>query len=159
MLLIDGHNLIGRTPGLSLAREEEGRERVLRRIAARKGSGGRPVVVVFDGPRPGGAREERFGGVRVVFAPASRTADGEILRRLRAGNPRAATVVTSDRKLADRAASLGAEVWSCERFWASLTKEKTRPRSPPDKPRPSREDVETWLRLFREGPERQGHKM
>ena len=74
MLLVDGHNLIGRTPGLSLSREESSREQVLQRVAAAKGSGGERVVVVFDGNRPGSAKEQGFGGVRVVDAetPAQR---------------------------------------------------------------------------------------
>ena len=47
MLIIDGHNLIGRTSGLSLEDEEGGREQILRRVGAAKGSGGQQVLVVF----------------------------------------------------------------------------------------------------------------
>ena len=161
MLLVDGHNLIGRTPGLSLSREEGSREEVLRRIAAAKGSGGERVVVVFDGNRPGSAKEQGFGGVRVVYAPAGRSADEEILRRVAGGNPRAVTVVTSDRQLAERARGLGARGESCEAFWARLR----RPRPPrggvgDDPPVPD-EDVEEWLRVFGDPPDgpEGGHKI
>ena len=74
MLLVDGHNVIGRARGLSLSDEERSREELLRRIAAAKGSGGERVVVFFDGDRPQGSRES-FGGLAVVYAPANRTAD------------------------------------------------------------------------------------
>lgn len=155
MLLVDGHNLIGRTPGLSLGREEEAREAVLRRIGAAKGSGGERVVVVFDGNRPA-AGLESFGGVRVVYSPAGRTADDEILRRARRGNPRAATVVTSDRGLAAKALALGSRVESCEAFWQRLIRHR-RPIAP-EKPEGGPEEVAEWLAEFqRRG--RDGHKI
>ncbi|MBI5442352.1 MAG: NYN domain-containing protein [Deltaproteobacteria bacterium] len=154
MLLIDGHNLIGRVPGFSLSDEEAGREAVLRRIGASKAAGSGQVIVFFDGDRPGGAREERFGGVRVVYPAAGRSADEEILRRLGAGNPRGSTVVTSDGGLAARARALGAAVESCEAFWARIQR---RPRGPaPEKPETDPGEVERWLEEFaKRGKKRQ----
>jgi len=153
VLWVDGHNLIGRTPGLSLEREEEGREQVLRRLAAQAGKG--RVIVVFDGDRPGAARQERFGSVEVVYAPRGRTADDELLSRLTSSGSRDATVVTSDRELAQRARWLGARVLSCEDFLR-----RQRPvrggaatQGEPEPPVPE-EEVEAWLRAFRGG-----HKM
>lgn len=159
MLLIDGHNLIGRTPDLSLQREEEAREAVLRRVAAAKGSGGERVVVVFDGNRPGSAKESRFGGIRVVFSPAGRTADEEILRRLGKTNPRTTRVVTSDRDLAARALGLGAAVVSCEAFLGRLAK-RTRPGEPTaEKPEAGPAEVEAWIEAFAAGESGNEHKM
>jgi predicted RNA-binding protein with PIN domain len=146
MLLIDGHNFIGRSPGLSLAREEEAREALLRRIAAAKGSGGDRVLVVFDGDRPGAAREERFGGLRVLYSGAGRSADEEILRRVAAGNARSATVVTDDGGLARRVLALGARVESCAHFRARLEKRREGPAS--EKPQPDPSEADYWLQAF-----------
>jgi predicted RNA-binding protein with PIN domain len=160
MLLVDGHNLIGRTPGLSLSREEASRQQVLRRVAAAKGSGGERVVVVFDGNRPGAPKEERFGGLRVVYAPAGRSADDEILRRIRGGNPRTVTVITSDRPLAARAQALGAGWESCEAFGRRLHKRR-RPCAPVDQPAVDPGEVDEWLAVFGSSTEGEGggHKM
>ncbi|MDF1553730.1 MAG: NYN domain-containing protein, partial [Deferrisomatales bacterium] len=160
MLLVDGHNLIGRTPGLSLAREEASREQVLQRVAAAKGSGGERVVVVFDGNRPGSAKEKGFGGVKVVYAPAHGSADEEILRRVHVHNPRTVTVITSDRQLADRALGLGARWESCEAFWARLQKRRGSAK-PAEEPVTDPDEVDEWLAAFGgpRGGEGGGHKI
>jgi len=151
VLIVDGHNLIGRTPGLSLEREEEGREALLRRVAGAVGSGGRPVVVVFDGNRPGSAKESRFGGVRVVFSPHGRAADDEILRRLGECPPGSATVVTSDRRLAEQARGRGARVETCEAFLQRLSRGSPARGVPAPEPTLPAEEVEAWLEAFRGG--------
>ena len=160
MLLIDGHNLIGRSPSLSLEDEERSREALLRRVAAAQAGRREPVAVVFDGDRPGAAKETRFGGLTVVYAPAGRPADDEILRRLAASNPRAATVVTSDRDLGRRARQLGARVVSCEEFLERMAKPRG-PRPPRDgKPDGGADEVDQWLELFRSAARnRSEHKM
>jgi len=149
VLLVDGHNLIGRTPGLSLSDEEEGREQVLRRLGARAGRG--RVVVVFDGNRPGTAKQDRFGGVEVVFSPQGRTADEELIARLQSSEPRGTTVVTSDRALAQQARWLGARVLSCEEFLAGREGGRRASMSPTPEPAVPEEEVEAWLRAFKEG--------
>lgn len=149
MLLIDGHNLIGRDPGLSLEDEERSRETLLARIAAALGAHGEPVMVVFDSGRPGSARETRFGKLKVVYAPAARTADDEILRRLSGSNPRGSTVVTSDRELARRAAGLGARVISATEFLNRMASSRNKRRPNEEKPESSLSDVDEWLELFR----------
>lgn len=160
MLLIDGHNLIGAAPGLSLTREQEGREALLRRIAAAKGAGGEPVVVVFDGNRPGAAKESRFGGIRVVYAPAHGSADEEILRRTRARNPREVTVVTSDRELAGGVRALGGRVLGSEEFLLRLARTRTNRRpTAVSEPAPEEAEVEEWLRLFAASERGDEHKI
>jgi len=66
------------------------------------------LTVVFDGRRTGRPKVQAFGNVTVVFA-APRSADEEIIRRIReARDPRGVTVVTDDRMLASEVASAGA---------------------------------------------------
>jgi rRNA-processing protein FCF1 len=52
-----------------------------------------------------------LGGVKVVFTPAGRIADDEIVARVNAEPPeRPVVVVSSDNELRERAAALGANV-------------------------------------------------
>jgi predicted RNA-binding protein with PIN domain len=159
MLIVDGHNLIGRSGSLRLSDEARSREELLRRIAARKGAGGEAVVVVFDGTRPETRGAEKFGGVRVLYSSAGRTADEEIIRRVDAGNPREITVVTSDRELADRVRARGARVLGSEAFWGKLTQAVSPDASDPAKPAPSPDDAEHWLKMFQAAKPARKHKM
>jgi len=147
MFLIDGHNLIGRSREIDLADGGAGREKLLARIAAAKGAKGQSVWVLFDGDRARRAEPKRFGGLHVAYAPAGITADEEILRRVEKAGPGRATVVTSDRGLADRARARGASVVSAEAFLSRL--ERPRGGPAPEKPAPSADDVEHWLAAFK----------
>jgi predicted RNA-binding protein with PIN domain len=160
MLIVDGHNLIGRAEGLTLEAEETARAIVLQKIAGRKGTRRDGVTVVFDGNRPGTAKRDRYGSVRVVFSPQGRSADEEILRLVQTVNPRTAVVVTSDRRLAQRARALGAATETCEVFWAKLEGRGGRRSSPAEKPRAeSAEEREEWLRVFAKAEGRSGHNI
>ncbi|HEY1409924.1 MAG TPA: hypothetical protein VF434_13360, partial [Promineifilum sp.] len=74
--LIDGHNLIARTPDLSLADPDDEAKLValLRRwaMADRR----RKVTVIFDGGLPAGESRNLSGsGVKAIFAPNNADAD------------------------------------------------------------------------------------
>jgi predicted RNA-binding protein with PIN domain len=148
MLIIDGHNLIGRMRGLSFEDEERGREEVLRRVGAVKGSGGEPVLVVFDGNRPDRRVSGRFGGVRVAYSAAGRSADDEIVARLESSQRKDITVVTSDRNLADRCRARGASILSAQLFVARLDPISSKGSKTPEKPEPGPGEVERWLSIF-----------
>lgn len=150
MILVDGHNLIGRSRRLSLDEEEASREELLRRIGAVKAHKGEAVVVIFDGNRPGGNRGEKSGSVAVFYTPSGLSADEEIIKRLDAAKvPHSVTVVTSDLGLAARAKARGAQICPSERFWETLSRPKS---SAPkkEKPDPSAKDAAHWLELFQE---------
>ena len=109
-LLIDGHNLIGQTPGLSLGDPDDEQQliKLLRDYLVRAQKKG---TVIFDRGRPGGAGKWSNSTLEVRFAPAPKTADEVIMERLRREkNPRGLTVVTGDREIADFARSRGATV-------------------------------------------------
>ncbi len=158
MLIIDGHNLIGRLGWLSLENEEEGRELLLRRVAALKGSGGEQVVVVFDGNRFQRTKGSRFGGVRVVYSTAGVSADEVIVSRIDSMQRGAATVVTSDRELARRVAARGAKVLTAEVFGARIEAKKG-DENRPSKPSPDPSDVDHWLEVFGKSGKSDKHKM
>ncbi len=147
--LIDGHNLIGRTPGLSLADPDDEAE-LVRRIHQYCRRHRRRATVVFDSGVVGG----RSGAlstpeVEVVFAPAGRRADDVIRERLRkARDPAGWLVVSSDREIQRMARQAGARVISSEEFVADM---QASPYTAPEKQtlRMSEDEIQEWLDLFR----------
>jgi predicted RNA-binding protein with PIN domain len=113
--LVDGNNLIGRLGGGT----REGLVTELCEVARRKR---KRLTVVFDGPPdPGRPKVQTFGDVTVVYA-APRSADEEIVRRIReARDPRGVTVVTDDRALASAVAAAGARLSGIEIFQRDAT--------------------------------------
>jgi len=154
-ILIDGHNLIGRLPGISLADpdDEEALVRLLRSFRARTG---KAITVVFDpGVSSSLSQTLKIGGVQVVSAPYGSSADAIILRRVaHARDRQGLTVVTSDRALAEGVARLGARVQPAEAFAAQLGRPAAGP-SRREQP-PSPEEVEQWLAVFGKDGEQDG---
>jgi len=116
-LLIDGHNLIGVMPGMSLADADDEWQLVvrLRTFAAAQR---RPLTVVFDSGQ-GVHADWRLsgGGVTVRFAPPGVEADAVILDLLRSNpQPHEVTVVTNDHGLAGLVRAAGGEVRSATQF-------------------------------------------
>lgn len=151
-VLIDGHNLIGRLPGLSL-QDPDDEEKLVRMLATWRARTRKRITVVFD---PGGAfalsETRRYGGVEVVFASHGSSADEIIARRVRRSrDPRGWQVVTSDQRLAATVTQQGAAVKSAESFAAEL---ELPPDGVPDwkDTPPSAEEVESWLALFEDQP-------
>jgi predicted RNA-binding protein with PIN domain len=150
-ILIDGHNLIARLPGLSL-QDPDDEKQLIRLLISYAARVGKKVTVVFD---PGEAfmlsETRRYANVEVVFAPQGSTADAAIVRRMqRSRNPGEWLVITSDQKLAGQVAGLGARTRSADAFARDLdmaldgTAERT------DVPL-SADEVEAWLQLFKKG--------
>jgi predicted RNA-binding protein with PIN domain len=147
-ILIDGHNLIGQLPMLSLEDPDDEQELISLLVSYRARTG-KAIAVVFD---PGGAfalaRARRHGGIEVVFAPHGGSADGVIARRVgRSRNPQEWLVVTSDRKLTESVTRQGARVLRAEDFASELELpvevEPDRRELPPPP-----DEVEAWLALF-----------
>jgi len=147
-ILIDGHNLIGRVPGISL-HDPNDEEKLARLLSSYRSRTGKAVTVVFD---PGGAfglpRRRRLGGVEVEFAPHGSNADRVIRRRVqKSHSPGEWLVVTSDRELAEAVGRLGARVQSAEAFASNLAGSTETPPDWRETP-PSPDEVDTWLALF-----------
>lgn len=151
-ILIDGHNLIGQLPTLSLE-DPDDEEKLVRLLKSYRARTGKAITVVFDPGRTSAlAKSRRLGGIEVVFAPHGSSADAVIARRVRRSqNPRAWLVVTSDRKLAATVTRLGARVQSAEAFASAMSRPTEESPEWRDTP-PTPEEVEEWLALF-EGQE------
>lgn len=146
-ILIDGHNVIGKLPTLSL-QDPDDEEKLVRRLVAYAARVGKAITVVFD---PGELsplwEAQRHGGVEVVFAPRGRSADQVIARRVeRSRNAREWLVITSDQQLADHVLRLGARLRSAESFVAELETAEARPERR-DMPL-SADEVDDWLAVF-----------
>jgi predicted RNA-binding protein with PIN domain len=120
--LVDGMNVVGSRPDGWWRDRHRAVGELVERLVAFAEATGEPVVVVFDGRRPGlveGGEE----GVEVGFAPGPGPgrADEEIVRRVGADpDPTSLTVVTSDVGLADRVRRYGAQVVPAGSFRARL---------------------------------------
>jgi len=144
--LIDGHNLIGRFSGLSLSDPEDERKllSLLERFANRAR---RHVVVFFDrGVSP--SLPLARGAVEVHFVRPPRQADDALLHYLRQlRDPGNWTVVTSDREVAQGAASRGARTQASERF-AQVMMEALREEPRIQAPEEASAELDEWMDLF-----------
>ncbi|RMH00377.1 MAG: hypothetical protein D6706_04070 [Chloroflexi bacterium] len=163
--LIDGHNLIGKLPDISLADQDDEIRLILRLKAWVTGARSRKVTVIFDGGITGGvAHRLSTRDITVVFAPQGETADDLIIRRLPGLRPAGAyTVVSSDRRILDAARALRIKAMTSEAFIERMgftftmpEEKKTKPARPhpPDEreePQLSEAEIAEWMDLF--GPE------
>jgi uncharacterized protein len=98
--LIDGHNLVAQTPGISLEDPDDEAKLVmlLRQLCMREK---RKATVIFDGGLPGGVSRLSSSNVTVIFASDRHTtADDLLINRIRdEHNPNSMIVVTTDQKV------------------------------------------------------------
>ena len=169
--IIDGHNLIGKLPDLSLSDPDDEMRLTLRLKSWIAESKSREVTLFFDGGAPGG-HQNRLSGrhLKVIFAPSGqKTADSLIIRHLKTvKNPGNVTLVTSDREIIRAAQALRIRHLLSEEFVRRMgfvfreEKEKEEKKgaetavSPekPDDPRLNPAEVQEWLDLFGPPPER-----
>jgi predicted RNA-binding protein with PIN domain len=149
-ILIDGHNLIGRLPTISL-QDPDDEEKLVRLLRSYRARTGKALSVVFDpGPTFSLPQTQRGGGVEVVFAAHGSSADAVIARRVRRSrNPQEWRVVTSDAELAATVAGLGARVQASEEFAAELAAVQDTESERADVSL-SPDEVEAWLSLFQD---------
>ncbi len=122
--LIDGHNLIGRHPQLSLADPDD--ERALLALLAAEARRVRRKMIVFFDRGQTGSRPQRMGALEVRFVAPPRSADEALLDYLRRvpdrGNWR---VVSSDRRVTAQARHMGAVVLSADEFLQGMESKDT----------------------------------
>jgi hypothetical protein len=150
-LLIDGHNLIAQTPGLSLADLDDEQKLIvlLRKYVARRSA---RIIVVFDSGSPGGKSNELSGGgVTAIFAGSNTIADRILIERIRElKKPGEWIVVSSDREVQLAAAHRHLIVWPSPVFAARLTAPLPSSVKPslPAEAVVSKDDVNEWLNIF-----------
>jgi uncharacterized protein len=148
--LIDGHNLIGQMPGLSLADPDDEQKLVvlLRAFLMRTRKKG---TVIFDNGQPGGASHWSNSVLTVVFSRPSGSADDLIRRRLSsAKNPRELIVVSSDQAVTQAAQAARARVQGAAEFARQMTKQPLTPQEKQDGVL-TKDEVVEWEKLFKKG--------
>lgn len=154
LVIVDGYNLIHRTPALKPGPERtlrEAREKLVNLLSWAVGAGEARFLVVFDGQEGGG--DSRQGRVEVRFAHAPQTAD-DLIRTLveqKVDEVERVTVVTADLEVARHARAMGADVSLSDLFMASVlgsaggagAAEAEKPASL------SKRELEEWAEIFR----------
>ncbi len=151
--IIDGHNLIGKIPGLTLSDLDDEQHLIELLVHFSQKNRGR-LEVYFDGALPGQAGEASYGRVKAHFVVHSSSADQAIRFRLQALGraSRNWVVVTSDRSVQAAAREAHAQVMSAEEFSRKLQEsmQASLGGSKPGQDEPlSEEEVRQWLEIFR----------
>jgi len=146
--LIDGHNLIGKIPGLRLDDLDDEKELIelLQNYCLQEQ---KEAEVYFDHSASGHARAHVYGKVTARFVRSGETADMAIARHLKRLGKQAAnwTVISSDRAVLAAAKRARARAVSSEEFSQELIAERNSTGSV-DKPEISNAEIEDWLTLF-----------
>lgn len=153
--LIDGHNLIAKLQGIELDDPDDEVQLVLRLRSWAASGRKRKVSVIFDRGLPGGVEKGLSSGqVKVIFAPAGRSADSLLINRINnVRNPGEYTLVSSDRRIVRIAESRRMLVLRSEDFATRISQEREqRLRNSTieslDDPQVDAGEVEMWLDLF-----------
>ena len=151
--MIDGHNLIGKLPDISL--DDPNDEALLvQKLNGFTARTGKSCLVVFDHGLPGGSSRMSTRNVQVVFASGRSSADRVMVERIyKIQDIKGWVIVTSDNDVMSRARRRGMETMHSEEFALML-----------DAPPPKIEDegeatdvnlssaeVDEWLNLFGDG--------
>ncbi len=154
LLILDGYNLIHRSPQLRPGDGrtlKESRDKLVNLLAWMMGGESARFIVVFDGAE-GPARDESSGRVEVRYSQPPLKADDVIRELVEAHVDRVdrLTVVTADIEVARHARAMGADVSLSDLFLASALGPVKADANEPDKPTTlSRAELEQWAELFR----------
>lgn len=148
--MIDGHNLIGNLPGISL-QDPDDEARLVELLAAFCSKTKKRATVYFDRGTHGSHDPLLIGDVTARFVKPPATADQALSSHLRqlGGEAKNWTVVSSDRDVQRAARSAGARILSSHEF-ASMLHPATPPSEVPEKPSApdSKEEIAFWEKLF-----------
>jgi predicted RNA-binding protein with PIN domain len=123
-LVIDGYNLIRRSPALSAQEElslELGRDALLERLRQYKRVRSHRITVVFDAANKPHVAEEttQKKGIRIIYSGQGETAD-TVIKRICRNQGEKVLLVTTDRELASYAETHGSVAIDSEDFEARM---------------------------------------
>lgn len=148
--LIDGNNLIGRSSDFNL-KSPFSRELLIKELLAFQKKKNARIIIVFDGT-PDEHLNRQFlslGKLEIIFAGRKSSADTRILQIIqRSADPGSIILVSSDKKLTDRAKYMRAKIMKCHQFRKKL---RTMKIGPIDKmePKLSPDEIKEWLNYFK----------
>ena len=146
--LIDGHNLIGQLPDLSL-NDPHDEAKLVERLKSFMARKHKRCTVIFDGGLPGGrSRDLSTHSVQVVFAHGGTNADRIILERIRATRDSGSVIVVSaDREITSVAQRRRMRVIAPGPFADEMDAANVPDDDDPN-PHVSPAEVDEWLALF-----------
>ncbi len=152
-IVIDGHNLIPKVPGIHLA-DPDDENKLIQMIGEYCRLSRTRADLFFDGAPAGSTPRSRHGLVSVHHVKQGGTADDAIIRHLRreGQNARNILVISSDHRVQVEAKALRAETMTSEAFNTSMQQTFSSPAvidAIRNKP-PSEAEVEEMLKLMQE---------
>ena len=149
-LIIDGHNLIGKTPWIELGSDEDEHE-LIRTLQEFSRVRRKKIEVYFDCAPAGFAGPRSFGNVTAFFVRQGLTADDAILARLKKIGKSGPnwTVISSDHMVQNSARKFRAVVLSSEEFVRELQQTASEELLKPTEKPVSTDEVDYWLDVFR----------
>ena len=158
--LIDGHNLIGQLPDISL-KDPNDEAKLVQKLIGFAARQQKRIVVVFDSGLPGGKSRLSTGQVEVIFASSATNADNVMKERIkRARDPGQWLVVSNDREVLAAARVRRMKTLTSAEFAPQLRSDQAPPKAKrkPDKDEGTASDVyvspaevEDWLKIFKDG--------
>jgi len=150
-IVIDGHNLIPKVPGIRLS-DPDDEDKLIRLVGEYCRLSRTRADLFFDGAPAGSGPRSRYGLVNVHHVKAGTTADDAIIRHLRqdGANARNILVVSSDHRVKAEARALHAEVMNSEAFAQTMANTLNSPAVTESKRElpPSAEEVDEMLELM-----------
>src|SRR5579871_6533710 len=155
--LIDGHNLIGQLPDISL-KDPDDEAKLVQKLIGFAARQQKRIVVVFDSGLPGGKSRLSTRQVEVIFASAHSTADDVMKERIkRVRDPGQWVVVSNDRVVLDAGRSRRMTCVTSAEFAPLLRSASVPHKRDPDEDAGESADVyvspaevEAWLKIFKE---------
>lgn len=152
LIIVDGYNLILRSPALRPGPERtlrEARDKLLNLLSWTIGPEAR-FLVVFDGAEVSGT-PSREGLIEVRYSKPPRKADDDIrdLVEDQVDRVERLTVVTSDLEVARHARAMGANVALADLFLASVVSPEGRAAIPEKPEWLSKKELKEWAEIFR----------
>lgn len=152
-IVIDGHNLIPKVPGIHLA-DPDDENKLIQMIGEYCRLSRTRADLFFDGAPAGSTPRSRHGMVSVHHVKQGGTADDAIIRHLRreGQNARNILVISSDHRVQVEAKALRAETMTSEAFNSTMQQTFSSPAvidAIRNKP-PSEAEVEEMLKLMQE---------
>lgn len=155
--LIDGHNLIGQLPDISL-KDPDDEAKLVQKLIGFVARTGKRCVVVFDSGLPGGKSRLSTGQVEVIFASARSSADDVMKERIkRVRDAGQWVVVSNDREVIDAARARRMTVLTSAEFVTQLRSAQTAAKGKGKAKKDDGEaadvhvsaaEVEAWLKIF-----------
>ena len=148
--IIDGHNLIGQTRGLSLSDLEDEQALIDLLVPFLRAKKSR-AMVFFDRAAVGQSGQRNFGLVKAIFVPSGTTADSAIAAYIRqlGATARNHTLVSSDRMVQAAGRSHHVTVLTSQEFAEKIEDfYNTEPQSAPAEIQLSEQELQEWEDLF-----------